>query len=297
MRDVEWKTLLVAGGIYGGWGAMVATHDALPALATIVLLGIVFTWHGSLQHEVLHGHPFHNRPLNDALGWVPLSLRLPYFAYRHDHLRHHATSDLTDPTADVESFYVTPEQWERAGRVRRGFLVAHHTLLGRLVLGPVCEVVGVLVWHAGRIRRGEYALARWWAAHLIGVAGLLVLALGVLQMPWWQYLLAVYVGHSLTLVRSYCEHRWVDDGRARSAVVEAGPFWRILFLNNNLHLTHHEDPDAAWYRLPGLSHRRGSAATAAQGAGHYSGYGEVFRRYALRPFDSPVHPAPRPVTA
>jgi hypothetical protein len=47
---------------------------------------------------------------------------------------------------------------------------------------------------------------------------------------------------------------------------------------------------AAWYRLPALTEQIGSAEIARNGAGYYRGYREIVRRFAFRPFDSPVHP-------
>jgi fatty acid desaturase len=79
-----------------------------------------------------------------------------------------------------------------------------------------------------------------------------------------------------------------------SAVVHTSPPIALLFLNNNLHHTHHTRPDAAWYRLPELNHELGSDAIAAAGAGLYrGGYAEQWRRFGVRPFCRPVFPGSR----
>ena len=31
-------------------------------------------WHGSLQHEAIHGHPTRSARLNAALAWLPIGL-------------------------------------------------------------------------------------------------------------------------------------------------------------------------------------------------------------------------------
>jgi fatty acid desaturase len=74
-------------------------------------------------------------------------------------------------------------------------------------------------------------------------------------------------------------------------VVRSGWFFGLLYLNNNLHYTHHAVPGAPWYRLRGLTESLGAAEVAARGAGTYRGYGEVVRRYGLRPFAQPWHPS------
>ncbi len=295
---VEWRTVAVAVAVHASWLALVLLHGVLPWPVTVVGLGYVVAWHGSLQHETIHGHPFAGRRINALLGGLPLSLHLPYGVYRRYHLLHHECPELTDPTGDPESFYVTARRWQQMGSVRRFLVVAHHTLLGRMVLGPARAMFGLFAHQAGEIRRGDRALARCWAAHLAVVAVLVVFVSGVVGMPLWVYLLgAGYLSHSLTLMRSYCEHRWTGDGATRSAIVRSGRVMGLLYLYNNLHHVHHAAPGVAWYRLPGHAEATGAYAQAAAGAGLYRGYLEVARRFLLRPYDHPLHPTERSLLA
>ena len=290
---VEWRTVAVAVAVYGLWLAVLAFHEPTPWPLTVVLLGLVAAWHGSLQHETVHGHPFPSRRLNILLASLPMALNLPYLVYRRYHLGHHECADLTDPTDDSESFYVSAECWESMGRVRRAIVLAHHTLLGRLVLGPPRYVASVFVHQAREIRRGDRELARWWSLHAVAAAALTTFVVLVMGVPWWQYLLgAVYLGNSLTLLRSYCEHRWVQ-GATRSAVVRSRWVFGLLFLNNNLHHVHHAEPWVPWYELPARAAATDADAEAEAGAGLYGGYFELARRFLVRPYDHPVHPAER----
>ena len=290
---VEWRTVAVAVAVHGLWLAALALHDVTPWPLTVLALGVAAAWHGSLQHETIHGHPFQSRRLNALLGSLPVSLHLPYLVYRRYHREHHDCPELTDPTDDSESFYVTAERWESMGRLGRAFAVAHHTLLGRLVLGPPRYVAGVLAHQAKEIRRGDRELARWWAAHLVAAAALAAFVVAVMGVPMWQYLLgAMYLGNALTLMRSYSEHRWVE-GATRSAVVRSGRFFSMLYLYNNLHHVHHADPGVPWYRLSAHAENTGGYEEARAGAGLYRGYLELARRFLVRPFDHPVHPTER----
>ena len=290
---VEWRTVAVAVAVHGLWLAALALHDVTPWPLTVLALGAAAAWHGSLQHETIHGHPFQSRRLNALLGSLPVSLHLPYLVYRRYHREHHDCPELTDPTDDSESFYVTAERWESMGRLGRAFVMAHHTLFGRLVLGPPRYVAGVLAHQAKEIRRGDRELARWWAAHLVAAAALAAFVVAVMGVPLWQYLLgATYLGTSLTLMRSYCEHRWVE-GATRSAVVRSGRFLSMLYLYNNLHHVHHADPGVPWYRLSAHAENTGGYEEARAGAGLYRGYLELARRFLVRPFDHPVHPTER----
>ena len=291
--SVEWRTVAVAVAVHGLWLAAVALHASTPWPLTVVALAVATAWHGSLQHETIHGHPFRSRRLNSLVGSLPISVRLPYPVYRRYHLAHHDCADLTDPTDDSESFYVSAESWETMGRMRRAVVLAHHTLLGRMVLGPPREMARVLAHQAREVRRGDRELARWWSVHAVAAAALCAFVVAVMGIPLWQYLLgAVYLGHSLTLLRSYCEHRWVQ-GATRSAMVRSGPVFGLLFLNNNLHHVHHAEPGVPWYKLPARVAATGADGQAAAGAGLYGGYLDVARRYLVRPYDHPVHPSQR----
>ena len=291
-RAGEWRTIVLAGAVHIGWLMVVTVHSHIAWWLAIPLLAVIVAQHGSLQHEVLHGHPFRDQRLNNALGSVPIALRLAYPVYRRYHLLHHRCEFLTDPFEDAESYYFDAETWRRFPRVVRWFWIAHNTMVGRLVLGPACETIAVYRWQWREIRAGDRQLARWWASHFARAALVLafVIAMG---FPLWVYLVGMYAGHSLSLVRSFSEHRWVSEDGARTAMVRAGPFWAFLFLNNNLHLTHHVRPEVAWYRLPALAEELGSDEVAAGDAGLYRGYWDVLWRYGVKPIDHPLHPRDR----
>lgn len=91
-----------------GGGALTWHHHALPWWLILPLGGWLVAWHGSLQHEVLHGHPTRWQGLNTVLASAPLVLWLPYPLYYSRHRRHHIIASLTDPLEDPESFYVEP---------------------------------------------------------------------------------------------------------------------------------------------------------------------------------------------
>src|SRR4051794_40020078 len=104
---IEWPTVALAVGIYGAFLLTTWYSALLPWWLMLPLGAVITAFHGSLQHEVIHGHPTRLRWLNDALGKPVLWLWLPYEIYRELHLRHHRNDILTDPLADPESYYVT----------------------------------------------------------------------------------------------------------------------------------------------------------------------------------------------
>ncbi|MFQ5760261.1 MAG: fatty acid desaturase, partial [Acidiferrobacterales bacterium] len=113
-RGFEWPTLVVAVLIYAGFAGLTWHYHALPWWLVLPLGAYLVGWHGSLQHEAVHGHPTRWPWVNELLAFPSLWLWMPYRVYRVAHLQHHATPSLTDPIDDPESYYLTPEEWARA---------------------------------------------------------------------------------------------------------------------------------------------------------------------------------------
>jgi fatty acid desaturase len=290
-RRAERATWLVAAAVYGAWLTLTWFYQALPWWLVLPLGGFVVAWHGSLQHEIIHGHPTPWRRLNELLVFPVLWLWLPYGRYREMHVAHHRCARLTCPAEDPESFYVAPERWRRMGPARRAVYGARNALAGRLLLGPLLAVGQLLCLEARMLFRGQFAHLRHWAVHVGSVALVLGWATGVCGIPVWAYLLMfAYPGLSLTLLRSFAEHRPGPTQPQRTVIVDSGPLFGLLYLNNNLHAVHHERPDLPW-RLIGRRYRAERDAVLARNGGfRYAGYGEIARRFLLKPKDSPAHP-------
>ena len=267
----------------------------MPLLALCALGGWLVAWQSSLQHEVMHGHPTRSRQINDAVGWPPLSLWLPYTIYKSAHLRHHKDENLTDPIEDPESVYLRPTDWDRLHPLIRAVLTFNMTLIGRLTIGPLIMIGGFLWAELGAVWRGEgsgrRSARRIWARHAVGVAAVLIWVVGVCDMPMWLYLFAfVYVGAALTRLRSFAEHRFAERHEERTAIVEKGGLLGLLYLNNNLHVLHHLRPAVPWYRLPAQYRAERVALLERNGGLVYAGYLDVARRFLVRAHDNPRHP-------
>jgi fatty acid desaturase len=295
---VEWPTFALIAVIYGGWLALTWWHAALPAWVVYPCLTWLVAWHSSLQHEVLHGHPTRSRRINDAIGFPPLPLWLPYGIYRVSHLRHHDDARLTDPMDDPESRYWLPEQWDRLSRGGRLLFMVQNTFCGRLLLGPAW-IIGRFFYFQGRALAHRHPGAwRVWGPHLAGVAAVLAWVCGVCGISPWAYLgLVVYPAMALMLIRSFAEHRAAEGVRERIAIVENAPVLGLLFLYNNLHLVHHAWPELPWWRIPRAYRAHRDQLIAANGGLVYNGYLDVARRFWLTPHDNIMHPlggAPKP---
>ncbi len=290
-RRVEWPTIVLAALIYGGWVGLTLFWRVVPLWLLIPLGAWIVAWQGSLQHEVMHGHPTRNKRINDLFGWPPISLWLPYPVYKLSHLAHHRDERLTDPLDDPESFYVTARAWERYPAWLRLLLEFNQTLLGRILVGPAFMIGFFLADELQRVRVNQAGRRRIWAWHLASIAMLIVYLTVICGMPLPLYFIGfVYLGGALTRIRSFAEHRFADKHEERTAIVEHGGVFGVLYLNNHLHVLHHLRPGIAWYDLPALYRAHRETLVERNGGLVYKNYGELFRRFFLTPHDKLLHP-------
>ena len=261
---------------------------AMPLVAGVVVV-LALVLHASLSHEVLHGHPFPSRRLNEALVIVNPGLFIPYIRFRDTHLAHHQDANLTDPYDDPETNYLDPGVWAALPRWRRCVLGWNNTLLGRMALGPVVAQAAFVAADWRAIRAGDRQVMLGWVAHAPGVA--LVLGLVVASpMALRHYLICCYVALSILKIRTFLEHQAHEKARGRTVIVEDRGLLSFLFLNNNFHVVHHMHPRVPWYRLPALYAGHKARYLGCNEGYRYASYGQVFARYAWRAKDPVAHP-------
>ena len=289
-RELDLPTLGVAVAIYAGFILWSLCFHSMPIWVAVSLGAVLLAWHGSLQHETIHGHPTSSKRLNALIGGVPLSLWIPYAVYRKTHLQHHRHNRrrLTEVGHDPESFYRPSGHLATVGRIRRAVLTANCTLAGRIVIGPALTIASFWTHELRAVRSNRKHLLMW-CRHALGAAAVLVWIVAVAHVPWYLYLLVIYSSMSVTHLRSFAEHSADQQSDSRTNVVEAHPFWALLFLNNNLHIAHHADPGRSWYELPGLW-RQLRPQVAGTERVFIGGYSEVCRKHLFRPFITPEHP-------
>lgn len=290
----QWPTWLVIAAVYGSWfGTLWLLHDHRIGLVAAAPLLIVSTaWYMSVQHELMHGHPTRLAWLNRLLGYAPIAVWYPYTLYRDSHLAHHDDERLTEPTVDPESNYVSPEAWAAMSSFERAIWRVRKTFVGRMVIGPPVMVLSLAKTTAQEWRAGEFRYISTWFVHLSLLIAMLVWMHRWSGVPVWYYLAVIaWPAQSIAMIRSIYEHRAVSKAKARIAINEAGPVTRLLFLNNNYHLVHHDLPSLPWYLLPHAYRMRESQYIAKCDGFHIrGGYSELLRRYAFRTTDAPVHP-------
>jgi fatty acid desaturase len=275
---------------YALWGiGTTVAFSTFPPLG-FVLTTLTIVQFSSLQHEVLHGHPFASRPLSEALVFPGVTVFVPYARFRDTHLAHHRDERLTDPYDDPESNYLDPVVWARLSAPMRQLLRVNNTLLGRILLGPAISTWALLRGDLRAIRAGDRAVRDAWAWHLPGL-GLVALWLWATPgIGTLAYLGAAYLGYGILKIRTFLEHRAHEKTRGRSVIVEdKGPL-SLLFLNNNFHAVHHARPGAAWYRLPALYQETRAEVLRRNENYFFRSYSEIFSRYLFKPKDPVPHP-------
>ena len=288
-RSLEWPTLLLLALTYLVWAVGTMIWPEAPILS-MILTSVAVAQFSSLQHEALHGHPLQNDVLNEALVFPALTIFLPYRRFRDTHLQHHYDPALTDPYDDPESNYRDPAEWARLSVASRLLLHWNNTLAGRMVLGPILGTGRFLWTEFVLLRSGGRAVINAWLFHAAGLVVVGAWFTIFARMPFWAYLIAVYLAFALLRIRTFLEHRAHDLYRARTVVIEdRGPL-SLLFLNNNYHVVHHMHPTVPWYQLPALYAARKAHFLRRNEGYVYRNYLEIFRQHLWRAKDPVPHP-------
>lgn len=288
--ELEWPTLLLMALCVMTLPLVTIYSDQLPMWVVMPLLTVTLTLHSSLQHEVLHGHPFQNALLNEALVFVPVGLLIPFRRFRDTHLQHHYDPNLTDPYDDPETNYLDPVVWAKFGSLMRSILIANSTLAGRMLIGPLISLWVFYRSDLSLIAKGDRDVIVAYVLHLIGLIPLCWWLVYVSTMPIWAYFICAYFAISLLKVRTFLEHRAHQKVQARTVVIEDRGFFALLFLNNNFHLVHHAHPQVAWYKLPAFYEKRREDFLRLNLGYVYPNYRAIFRKYFFRAKDPIPHP-------
>ena len=291
LRRVEWPTVFLAIACLIAWMIAIYLIGVAGWWWLTPLAVLIITLHSSLQHEVLHGHPTSNRYVNEALVFLPIGLIYPYRRFRALHLKHHRDEHLTDPFEDPKSYYMSPEQWTKAGPFLQAIRRINNTQIGRLLIGPAMSIAGLVRQDVKLMLSGDREVQIAWLLHLVGFVPVFA------WVTWWSginpfiYFIAfAYPGMSVLSIRTFIEHQATETVSNRTIVNEDRGLFAFLFLNNNLHFVHHRNPTTPWYKLPGLYRDNRDGFLRDNGGYHAKNYWEIFKAHALRGKEPVEHP-------
>ncbi|WP_312798512.1 fatty acid desaturase, partial [Tianweitania sp.] len=287
---IEWPTLALIIACYGVWlAAGMLLWPSYP-VAALLVLALAVAMQSSLMHEASHGHPTRKAILNEILVGLPIGLIYPYRRFKTLHLQHHADENLTDPFDDPESYYRALWQHRNLPRALQVLLAVNNMMVGRFILGPVLANVAFIATDLRLIATGDKAVQKAWRHHLIGLAIVLPLVQFGFALPLWLYVLVpVWLGQSFIAIRTFAEHQWSERPDGRTVIIERSPL-SLLFLNNNLHLVHHKNPTAAWYKLPSLYKARREEWQRMNNGYVFPNYFALLKAYAFTAKEPVIHP-------
>ena len=290
---VEWPSVCLIFANYIVWALATTVVYALMPVAGIILCALTIALFSSLQHEAIHEHPTRVAGINSALVFPALTLFIPYFRFRDQHLAHHQNGKLTDPYDDPESNYLDPVVWEQMPRVAKWLFRFNNTLLGRVLVGPL---IGQCVFLAEDFKlalRGDRSVISAWFWHIPAMIMVMAWLSGIAHMSLFDYFFSAYLGLSIIKIRTFAEHRAHERASGRTAIVETRGIFALLFLNNNLHAVHHAYPQIAWYRLPALFAERRERFICQNHGYIFHSYKELLLPHFLVPKDPVPHPLNR----
>ena len=204
-------------------------------------------------------------------------------------MRHHTDQHLTDPILDPESNYIDQSTWSTQPLIIRRLYQSNRTLWGRLLLGPTLSII-LLIQHILRVvRTGDKARSLMWIQHFFGVICVLGSIHYWFQFPIYAYIVSSYFALSIALVRSFYEHRPADAIEARTVINEAELPFRLLFLDNNYHVIHHDLPHAPWFMLKTIFKHNSRRYLEQNQSFYYRGYLQMVRQYRFKSIDSAIH--------
>lgn len=278
--SIEIQTLLLIIFTYIIW--LLALYFWNDVLVFKILLPLIIVFQNSLQHEIIHGHPFKGRlrKYNDLLGIISLNPFSPYFSYKRNHLKHHRSKELTNPKTDPESYY--------SGR-NSSFFSIYFTLLGRMILGPFITTYKSI----DLFIRNDVFNKKLIFENLIHLFSLFVVLFTLVKFNFsiGDYVaFGVYPAISIGLIRSFMEHRprkkEVSQNRHQSIIVDDnginGKFFSFLFLNNNFHIVHHQRPNLPWFKIPKEFKSNPNYWKNLNGYFYYKNYLSVSTHYLTR---------------
>lgn len=240
-------------------------HSPLAAGIAVVLLALATPFNTAVQHEAIHGRLSGRPALNDRMGRIiAVCSGVSFDVVRFGHLAHHRSNRHAFDRPDV----IEPGQSAFIAAIK---YYAH--LFGGLYITEVFTTAAMLLPR----RLIVFALKRAMAIDEPEITAMRIAAIRVLDRrlrrirfdalcaillygcaialygAWWELLLmGVLLRGFIISLQDNLPHYGTPAVINAAAHNMSAPSWmRLFFLNQNLHATHHDQPDLHWTELPG----------------------------------------------
>jgi len=217
----------------------------------------------SLIHEAEHGIIHTDKRINEAMGrWLSTLFIAPYTFFKHCHLKHHKKNRTDEEMWDL--YYEHQDKLKRYGTLYGMMMgLGYFSMWLAVVLYALApgliysrffyanrEISGFL---KGSDRKDKVAYSRIesWVVIVFQVSMFFVLDLK------WTSFLTLFVMHGfLWSSQNYVNHAFSPRDIINGAHNLRIPVWlKLVYLNFNLHLAHHQNPKIPWLFLPAFVKR------------------------------------------
>lgn len=212
----------------------------------------------SLIHEAEHGIINSNEGANDMMGrWLSTLFIAPYTFFKHCHLKHHKKNRTDEEMWDL--YYEHQDKLKRYGTLYGMMIGLGYfsmwlaVLLYAIAPGLIYtrffyahkEVGGFL---KGSDRKDKVIKSRW---ESIVVIIFQVALFFILDLKWTSWLTLFAMHGFLWSSQNYVNHAFSPRDIINGAHNLKIPVWlKLIYLNFNLHLAHHQNPKIPWLYLP-----------------------------------------------
>lgn len=267
-----WQIVNTIGPIALLWVviSLVAPISLWLAMPIAAIIGALLVRVFIIFHDCGHGSFFRSRLANDITGFITGVLTFtPYFDWRFEHARHHATSGDLDKRGTGDIWVMTVQEYLESSRWRR---FAYRLARNPVILFVIAPLFVFLFRQrfsiAGRNRREQHSV--WWMNLALALYALaMMMWLGVVPYIVLQ-LIAIAVAAAAGVWLFYVQHQFEDAYWERSedwdytAAAMRGssyyalpPVLRWLSGNIGYHHIHHLSP-----RIPNYNLQRCHRSTA-----------------------------------
>jgi fatty acid desaturase len=212
----------------------------------------------SLIHEAEHDIINSNGKINDFMGrWLSTLFIAPYTFFKHCHLKHHKKNRTDEEMWDL--YYEHQDKIKRYGNLYGMMIGIGYFSMWLAVLlyafAPGLIYTRFFYSHKevrgfirGSDRKDKVTKARWESLAVIAFQAALFFTLDLKWTSW----LALFAMHGfLWSSQNYVNHAFSPRNVINGAHNLKIPVWlKLVYLNFNLHLAHHQNPKIPWLHLP-----------------------------------------------
>jgi len=212
----------------------------------------------SLIHEAEHSIVNSNEAVNNIMGrWLSTLFIAPYTFFKHCHLKHHKKNRTDEEMWDL--YYEHQDKLKRYGTLYGMMIgIGYFSMWLAVLLYAIApgliytrffyshrEIGGFI---KGSDRKDKVAKSRW---ESILVIIFQVAVFFILDLKWTSWLTLFAMHGFLWSSQNYVNHAFSPRDIINGAHNLKIPVWlKLIYLNFNLHLAHHQNPKIPWLHLP-----------------------------------------------